>query len=166
MASLVLGLVRVIQLESWPFISAGWPLWGPVRAFRGQQVASRPGVGWGLVPHSLPAGRRGRYRMKPSQHSRWWWDSEVARVGGLGAGRLPPDTRNSLYERIKSEHCSLGQGTKGSECSFVWRCSPPPTYPPFFFFFFLPLSHCGLRLSPHAWRGGGGGGVGGGGVPW
>lgn len=65
--------------------------------------------------------------------------SEVARVGGLGAGRLSPDTRNSLYERIKSEHCSLGQGTKGSECSFVWRCSPPPTYSPFFFFFFFSL---------------------------
>lgn len=85
--------------------------------------------------------------------------SEVAGAGGLGAGRLSPDTRNSLYKRIKSVALFSGQGTKGSECSFVWRCPHPP--PPHSPFFFLPLSHCWLCLCPHAcggrrWSGGDG----------
>ena len=147
MASLVPGLVGVIQLESQAFISAGWPLWGPVRAFRGQQVAGRPRVGWGWVPRSLPAGRRGGRGMKPHQHSGWCravkWPVRAA--WALGGCLLTPET---LFMKGSSpKHCSPGQGTKGSECSFVWRCSPRTHSP----FFFLPLSHCWLCLCPHAW---------------
>ena len=138
MASLVLGLVGVIQLESEAFISAGWPLWGPVRAFRGQQEAGRPRVGWGLVPRSLPAGRRGGCGTKPRQHSSWWWAVKWPVRGGLGAGRLSPDTRNSLYERIKSGALFSGPGNQGLRMLFCVAV-PPPTHSPFFFPPFEPL---------------------------
>lgn len=79
--------------------------------------------------------------------------SEVAGVGGLGAGRLSPDTRNSLYERIKSGALFSGPGNQGLRMLFCVEVAPTHTPSPFFF---LPLSHCWLRLCPHAWRGRGG----------
>lgn len=72
--------------------------------------------------------------------------SEVAGAGGLGAGRLSPDTRNSLYERIKSGALFSGPGNQGLRMLFCVEV-PPPHSP----FFFLPLSHCWLCLCPHAW---------------
>lgn len=66
--------------------------------------------------------------MKPRQHSSWWWAVKWP-AGRQGAGRLSPDTRNSLYERIKSGVCSPGQGTKGSD-ALLWRW--PPTHSPSF----------------------------------
>lgn len=93
--------------------------------------------------------------MKPSQRSSWWWAVKwpVWAAWALGCCLLTPET---LFMKGSSrEHCSLGQGTKGSECSFVW--SAPPTHSPFFF---LPLSHCWLCLCPYAWRWGGGDGLG------
>lgn len=76
--------------------------------------------------------------------------SEVAGVGGLGAGRLSPDTRNSLYERIKSGALFSGPGNQGLRMLFCVEV-PPHTPSPFFF---LSLSHCWLCLCPSAWGGG------------
>ena len=104
---------------------------------------------WGLVPRSLPAGRRGGCRMKPRQHSSWWWAVKWPVRGGLGTGRLSPDTRNSLYERIKSGALFSGPGNQGLRMLFCVEV-PPHTHSPFFF---LPLSHCWLCLCPRAWWG-------------
>lgn len=152
MASLVLGLVGVIQLESSPFISAGWPLWGPVRAFRGQQVAGcsewGSGVGVGTALVSSWTQRGVRNEAQPAQQL--VVGSEVACAGSLGAGRLSPDTRNSLYERIKSGALFPRPGNQGLRMLFCVEV-PPPTHSPFFF---LPLSHCWLCLCPPCLGGG------------
>lgn len=93
--------------------------------------------------------------MKPSQHSSWWWAVKwpVWAAWALGGCLLTPET---LFMKGSSrEHCSLGQGTKGSECSFVWRWPPPHTLPllfsPFEPLLAVPLPPC---------LGGRGGGVG------
>ena len=67
--------------------------------------------------------------------------SEVTGAGGLGAGRLSPDTRNSLYERIKSGALFSGPGNQGLRMLFCVEGAPP--------LLFLPLSHCWLCLCPH-----------------
>lgn len=58
--------------------------------------------------------------------------SEVAGVGGVGAGRLSPDTRNSLYERIKSGALFSGLGNQGLRMLFCVKVTPPHPPPSFF----------------------------------
>lgn len=80
-------------------------------------------MGWGLVPHSLPAGRRGGVAQPAQQLV---VGSEVASEGGLGSGRLSPDTRNSRCERIKLGALFSGPGNQGLRMLFCVEV-PPPT---------------------------------------
>ena len=102
------------------------------------------GVGTALTSSWTQRGVRNE---APRQHSSWWWAVKWPVQGGLGAGRLSPDTRNSLYERIKSGALFSGPGNQGLRMLFCVEV-PPHTHSPFFF---LPLSHCWLGLCPHAW---------------
>ena len=72
--------------------------------------------------------------------------SEVAGAGGLGAGRLSPDTRNSLYERIKSGALFSGPGNQGLRMLFCVEVLPTHTLPllfsPFEPLLAVPLPPC------------------------
>lgn len=71
--------------------------------------------------------------------------SEVAGVGGLGTGRLSPDTKNSLYERIKSGALFSGPGNQGLRMLFCVEVPPhslPLLFSPFEPLLAVPRSPC------------------------
>lgn len=96
-------------------------------------------MGWGLVLHSLPAGRRGGYGMKPSQRSSWWWAVKWPgwAAWALGGCLLTPET---LFMKGSSRSIVLwAREPRAQNALLCGGAPPPPPILPSFFFFFFSL---------------------------
>lgn len=89
---------------------------------------------WGWYRARFSWTQRGA-GMKPRQHSSWWWAVKWPARGSLGRWAACLLTPETLFMKGSSqEHCSPGQGTKGSEMLFCVEVAPPQHTPPSFFF--------------------------------